>query len=71
MGILSFSAGFAGTCCIALSDMEGRSDINSFSGDIGWPDSSKLDCKSIEENNRMGKTRDLFKKIRDTKEHFM
>ena len=28
-------------------------------------------CKDTEENNRMGKTRDLFKKIRDTKEHFM
>ena len=28
-------------------------------------------CKEIEENNRMGKTRDLFKKITDTKEHFM
>ena len=24
-------------------------------------------CKQIEENNRMGKTRDLFKKIKDTK----
>ena len=24
-------------------------------------------CKDIEENNRMGKTRDVFKKIRDTK----
>ena len=24
-------------------------------------------CKQIEENNRMGKARDLFKKIRDTK----
>ena len=24
-------------------------------------------CKEIEKNNRMGKTRDLFKKIRDTK----
>ena len=24
-------------------------------------------CKEIDENNRMGKTRDLFKKIRDTK----
>ena len=24
-------------------------------------------CKGLEENNRMGKTRDLFKKIRDTK----
>ena len=28
-------------------------------------------CKEIEENNRMGKTRDLFKKIRDTKGTFM
>ena len=27
-------------------------------------------CKEIEENNRMGKTRDLFKKLRDTKETF-
>ena len=28
-------------------------------------------CKEIEENNRMGKTRDLFKKIRDIKGTFM
>ena len=28
-------------------------------------------CKEIEENNRMGKTRDLFKKIRDTNGTFM
>ena len=27
-------------------------------------------CKEIEENNRMEKTRDLFKKIRDTKGNF-
>ena len=27
-------------------------------------------CKEIEENNRMGKTGDLFKKIRDTKRTF-
>ena len=27
-------------------------------------------CKKIEENNKMGKTRDLFKKIRDTKGRF-
>ena len=27
-------------------------------------------CKEIEENNRMGKTRDRFNKIRDTKETF-
>ena len=29
-----------------------------------------VQCKEIEGNNRMGKTRDLFKKIRDTKETF-
>ena len=28
-------------------------------------------CKEIEENNRMGKMRDLFKKIRDTKRTFL
>ena len=28
-------------------------------------------CKEIEENTRMGKTRDLFKKIRDTKGTFL
>ena len=28
-------------------------------------------CKEIEENNRMGKTRDLEKEIRDPREHFM
>ena len=39
-----------------------RRDKKAFLGD---------QCKEIEENNRMGKTRDLFKKIRDTKEHFM
>ena len=29
-----------------------------------------IQCKEIEEKNRMGKTRDLFKKIRDTKGRF-
>ena len=29
-----------------------------------------IQCKEIEENNRLGKTRDLFKKIRDTKGTF-
>ena len=28
-------------------------------------------CKEIEENHRMGKTRDLFKKIRDRRKNFM
>ena len=37
---------------------------------IAWRDKKAFfndRCKQIEENNRMGKTRDLFKKIRDTK----
>ena len=38
-----------------------RGDKKAFLGDK---------CKEIEENNRMGKTRDLFKKIRDTKRIF-
>ena len=37
-------------------------------GEIRKP-SSVINAKK-EENNRMGMTRDLFKKIRDTKEHF-
>ena len=28
-------------------------------------------CKEIDENNRIGKTRDLLKKIRDTREYFV
>ena len=38
-----------------------RGDKKAFLGD---------QCKEIEEDNRMGKTRDLFKKIRDTKGTF-
>ena len=38
-----------------------RKDKKAFLGD---------QCKEIEENNRMGKTRDLFKKIRNTKGTF-
>ena len=39
---------------------------------IIYPDSTTTNqCKEIEENNRMGETRDLFKKIRDTKGTFM
>ena len=38
-----------------------RRDKKAFLGD---------QCTEIEENNRMGKTRDLFKKIRDTKGTF-
>ena len=38
-------------------------------GEIRKP-SSVINAKEIEENNRMGKNRDLFKKIRDTKGTF-
>ena len=40
---------------------------------IAWKDKKAFhsdQCKEIEENNRMGKTRDLVKKIRDTKGTF-
>ena len=40
---------------------------------IAWRDKKAFlgdQCKEIEENNRMGKTRDLFKKIRETKGTF-
>ena len=40
---------------------------------IAWRDKKAFlrdQCKEVEENNRMGKTRDLFKKIRDTKGTF-
>ena len=40
---------------------------------IAWRDKKAFlsdQCKEIEENNRMGTTRDLFKKIRDTKGTF-
>ena len=39
-------------------------------GEIKKKDFFSDQCKEIEENNRMGKTRDLFKKIRDTKGTF-
>ena len=42
--------------------LEARRDKKAFFSD---------QCKEIEEKNRMGKTRDLFKKIRDTKRIFM
>ena len=41
---------------------------------IAWRDKKAFlsnQCKEIEENSRMGKTRDLFKEIRDTKGHFL
>ena len=40
---------------------------------IAWRDKKAFlrdQCKEVEENNRMGTTRDLYKKITDTKETF-
>ena len=47
--------------------------LNAASQRIAWRDKKAFlrhQWKEIEENNRMGKTRDLFKKIRDTKGTF-
>ena len=47
--------------------------MNSESQKLGRRDKKGFlrdECKEIEENNRIGKTRDLFKKIRDTKGTF-
>ena len=46
---------------------ECRAPKNSKQNKIGFPSEQ---CRETEENNRMGKTRDLFKKIRDTKGTF-
>ena len=48
-------------CLNAVFQRIARRDRNAFLSD---------QCKEIEENNRMGKNRDLFKKIRDTKGTF-
>ena len=54
-------------------EKERYSHLNAESQGIGRKDNKAFlrdQCKEIEENNRMGKTRDLFKKIRDTKGTF-
>ena len=51
-------------------EKEGYTHLNAVFQIIARRDKKALlsdQCKEIEENNRMGKTRDLFKKIRDTK----
>ena len=47
--------------CVNLNPLGGKDDKKAFLSN---------QCKEIEENNRMGKTRDLFKKISNTKETF-
>ena len=57
----------------AKGEKEGYSHLNAEFQRIASRDKKAFfsdQCKEIEENNRMGKTRDLFKKIRDTKGTF-
>ena len=51
---------------VKIYPFECRVPKNSKNREGFWSDQ----CKQMEENNRMGKTRDLFKKIRDTKGTF-
>ena len=54
-------------------EKERYSHLNAEFQRIPWRDKKAFlsdQCKEIEENNRMGKTRELFKKIRDTKGTF-
>ena len=51
-------------------EKERYSHLNAEFQRTAWRDKKAFlskQCKEIEENNRIGKTRDLFKKIRDTK----
>ena len=53
---------------------ERYSHLNAEFQRIAWRDKKAFlidQCKEIEENNKMSKTRDLFKKMSDTREHFM
>ena len=55
------------------AEKERHSHLNAESQRIARRDKKALlsnQCKELEENNRMGKTRDLFKKIRDAKGTF-
>ena len=52
------------TIAVKRSDMKGKGEKERYTH------LNSDQCKEIEENNRMGKTRDLFKKIRDTKGTF-
>ena len=49
---------------------ESSTHLNADFQRIAGRDNKGFQCKQIEGNNRMGKTRDLFKKIRDTKGTF-
>ena len=68
---------FTNSCEKKTSEKKGEkktySNLNAEFQIIAWRDKKAFrsdQCKEIEKNNRMGKTRDLFKKIRDTKGTF-
>ena len=65
--------GLTNTCEKKRSEKERYKHLNAEFQRIARRDKKAFlrdQCKEIEENNRMGKTRDLFKKIRDTKGTF-
>ena len=69
--------GLTHSCDKKRSEQQGEKErythLNSESQKLGRRDKKGFlmdECKEIEEKNRMGKTRDLFKKIRDTKGTF-
>ena len=62
--------GHTNSCEMKRSEKERYKHLNSEFQRIAKRDKKDFlsdQCKEIEENNRMGKTRDLFKKLRDTK----
>ena len=66
--------GFTNTCEKKRSEKERYKHLNAEFQRIARRDKKaflSVQCKEIEENNRTGKTRDLFRKIRDTKGIFI
>ena len=73
MAILKFSSAFSYATLSGKGKKERCTHLNAEFQRIARRDKKAFlsnQCKDIEENNRMGKTRDLFKKIRDTKGTF-
>ena len=65
--------GFTNSCEKKRSEKERYKHLNAEFQRIARRDKKAFfsdQCKEIEENSKMGKTRDLFKKIRDTKGTF-
>ena len=69
---MSVWGGLTNSCEKKRSEKERYKHLNAEFQRIARRDKTAISdqCKEIKENNRMGKTRDLFKKIRDTKGTF-